>query len=90
MRESGECGRAQARAERDETRRVRVRGGISSERLSNISGLFLGGRAGRTTIALGRPDGCSQVMQSSHMYPEGEGESVSDTTLSRRIVRGCT
>ena len=32
------------------------------------------------TIALGRPSGCSQVMQSSHTYSEGEGESVSGTT----------
>ena len=46
-------------------------GGISTERLLNISGSFLGGRAGRTTIALGRPDGCSQVMQSPHTYSEG-------------------
>ena len=29
-----------------------------------ISGLLMEGRAGRTIIALGRPDGCSQVIHS--------------------------
>ena len=55
-------------------------GGISSERLSNISGLFERGELGVLTFALSRPSGCSQVMQSPHTYPEGEGESVSGTT----------
>ena len=51
-----------------------------------ISGLLMEGRAGRTIIALGRPDGCSQVIQPSHTYSAGESWCVSDTHSSRRIA----
>ena len=57
-----------------------------------ISGLLMEGRAGRTIIALGRPDGCSQVIQPSHTYPEGVRQCplLLCKQSSRRIVRGCT
>ena len=66
-------------------------GGISSERLSNISGLFERGELGVLTFALSRPSGCSQVMQSPHTYSEGGRQCHSlGKQTSRRIVRGCT
>ena len=83
MRESGECGRAQARAERDETRRVRVRG-ASLLRGSPRSRVLYLGRAGRTDLRARPANSCSQVSQLPHTCPTDEGESVSGTFHSSR------
>ena len=67
-------GAGTGRARRDEA--GESEGGISSERLSNISGLFERGELGVLTFALSRPSGCSQVMQSPHTYSVGGRQCV--------------
>ena len=75
MRESGEWGRVQARAERDETRRVRVRGASLLRGSSRSRDLYLG-RAGRTDHRARPANSCSQVSQLPHTYSEGGRQCV--------------
>ena len=73
--ESGEWRGARARAERDETRRVRVRGASLLRGSSRSRDLYLG-RAGRTDHRARPANSCSQVSQLPHTYSEGGRQCV--------------